>query len=126
MSPSLWPLVLYAVLVLVVVVSMLGLSYLLGERHQGRAKDSPFEAGILSSTPSRTRFSARFYLIAMFFLIFDLEAVFLYAWAVSARTLGWAGYFEVLVFVGVLLAGLVYLWRRGYLDGMTSGSTDIE
>jgi NADH-quinone oxidoreductase subunit A len=62
------------------------------------------------------RISAKFYLVAMFFVIFDLEAVFLYAWAVSIRQTGWVGFMEVLVFVAVLLIGLVYIWRLGGLD----------
>ena len=62
------------------------------------------------------RFSAKFYLVAMFFVIFDLEAVFLFAWAVAVRETGWAGYVEVLLFITVLLATLAYLWRVGALD----------
>ena len=117
MTPPLWPLGLYTGLAIAIVAAMLGFSFLVGERHRERSTGQSYEAGILSSGSSRTRFAARFYLVAMFFLIFDLEAVFLYAWAVAARSLGWAAYFEVLVFVGVLLAALAYLWRRGLLGG---------
>jgi NADH-quinone oxidoreductase subunit A len=60
--------------------------------------------------------TAKFYLVAMFFVIFDLEAVFVIAWALAARPLGWAGYIEILIFIGVLMAALVYLWRLGALD----------
>ncbi|MDQ8037302.1 MAG: NADH-quinone oxidoreductase subunit A, partial [Pedobacter sp.] len=65
---------------------------------------------------ARMRLSAKFYLVAMLFVIFDVEALFLYAWAVSAREVGWMGFIEVTVFVLFLLAGLVYLWRIGALD----------
>jgi len=112
----LWPLALYAALVLVVVGAMLGISYVLGERHRDRATGDPYESGIATTGSARLRLSAKFYLVAMFFVIFDLEAVFLFAWAVALRELGWAGYAEVVVFVAVLLAALVYLWRRGALD----------
>lgn len=95
---------------------MLVLSYLLGQRHRDSATGSPFESGIVSEGSARVRLSAKFYLVAMFFVIFDLEAVFLFAWAVAARELGWTGYFEILVFVGVLVAALIYLWRIGALD----------
>ena len=112
----LWPLFLYAGLVVLVAAAMLGISYLLGERHKQRATDEPYESGILTTGSARIRYSAQFYLIAMFFVIFDLEAVFILAWAVAVIDLGWAGYFEILIFIGVLLATLAYLWRTGSLD----------
>lgn len=95
---------------------MLGASYLLGGRDWGRAKNEPFESGVVSVGSARLRFSAKFYLVAMFFVIFDVEAVFLFAWAIAVREVGWAGFVEVLIFIGVLLAGLFYLWRIGALD----------
>jgi NADH-quinone oxidoreductase subunit A len=88
----------------------------LGPRHSEAATGEPYEGGIISEGSARVRFSVRYYLIAAFFVVFDLEAVFLFAWAVAAREVGWAGYFEVLIFVGVLFAGLLYLWRVGALD----------
>ncbi len=115
---SFWPLLVYFAAVLVVVGGMLGISYLLGARH--RQHGEPYESGIVSTGTARVRFSAHFYLVAMFFVIFDLEAVFLFAWAVAVKELGWLGYAEVLVFVGVLLAAWAYLWRIGALDWGTS------
>jgi NADH-quinone oxidoreductase subunit A len=88
----------------------------LGQRHSEPATGEPYEGGIVSEGSARVRFSARYYLVAMFFVVFDLEAVFLFAWAVAARELGWAGYFEVLLFVAVLVASLIYLWKVGALD----------
>lgn len=114
-----WPLGVYFVLVLLLVAGMLLVSYLLGERHREPATGSPYEGGILSEGSARVRMSAKFYLVAMFFVIFDLEAVFLFAWAVAARSLGWSAYWEVVVFVGILVAALVYLWRVGALDWNT-------
>ncbi len=113
---TLWPLGLYCAAVLVVVGGQIGLSYFLGERHQDRATCEPYESGIVSTGSARVRFSAHFYLVAMFFVIFDLEAVFLFAWAVAVPELGWVGYLEVLVFVTVLIAAWGYLWRIGALD----------
>ena len=113
---DLWPLAVYLVIVLALVVAMLGLSFVLGQRHHERATDSPYESGILSQGSARVRLSAKFYLVAMFFVIFDLEAVFLFAWAVSVRETGWTGYAEAAVFIAVLLATLVYLSRVGALD----------
>src|SRR6202048_2302325 len=113
---DLWPLAVYLTIVGMLVVAMLGLSYVLGQRHQDRATGSPYESGILSEGSARVRFPVKFYLVAMFFVIFDLEAVFLFAWAVAVRETGWAGYAEVLLFITVLLATLAYLWRVGALD----------
>jgi NADH-quinone oxidoreductase subunit A len=112
----LWPLLVYAAAVFVLVGGMLALSYVLGERHREKATGEPYESGIPPTDSARLRFDVKFYLIAMFFVIFDLEAVFLFAWAVAFRELGWLGYAEVAVFVGVLLVALIYLWRVGALD----------
>lgn len=113
---TLWPLALYAALVFIIVGAMLGLSYVLGERHKERATDEPYESGIVSTGSARVKLSVKYYLIAVFFVIFDLEAAFIFAWAVAFRQLGWAGYIEIVVFIGVLLASLVYLWRSGALN----------
>jgi NADH-quinone oxidoreductase subunit A len=113
---NLWPLALYLTIVGMLVVAMLGLSFVLGQRHQERATGYPYESGILSEGSARVRLSAKFYQIAIFFVIFDLEAVFLFAWAIAVRETGWAGYAEMLLFIMVLLATLGYLWRVGALD----------
>lgn len=106
----------YVIGVLGVVVLMLALSWVLGGRSHGHAKGEPFESGVVPVGSARLRLSAKFYLVAMFFVIFDLESVFLYAWAVAVRASGWRGFVEAAVFIGVLLAGLVYIWRLGGLD----------
>lgn len=115
-AQNLWVLGLYFLVVLLIVASMLGLSYVLGQRHKEPATGSPYESGILSQGSARVRLAAKFYLTAMFFVIFDLEAVFIFAWAVAARELGWTGYVELAVFVAILVAALAYLWRLGALD----------
>ncbi len=116
LSTDLWPLVVYFVAAVLLITALLALSYVLGEHHKGRATDEPFEAGVPITGSARQRLTAKFYLVAMFFVIFDLEAVFIIAWALAARTLGWAGYIEIVIFIGILLAALVYLWRLGALD----------
>ena len=113
---DLWPLCVYVGLVVLLVTAMLGLSYILGQRHHDRSTDSPYESGILSEGSARVRLSAKFYLVAMFFVIFDLEAIFIFAWAAAVRETGWAGYAEVFIFITVLLAALGYLWRVGALE----------
>ncbi len=113
---TLWPLAVYVVVLLLLVGVMLGLSYVLGQRHNDRATGSPYEGGIVSEGSAHVRFPAKFYLLAMFFVIFDLEAVFLFAWAVAGRELGWAGYVEVVIFTGILMLTLAYLWGLGALN----------
>ncbi len=102
--------------VLILVALMLGLAALLGQRHRAPATVHPFESGMMTVGDAYVRYPAQFYLIAMFFVIFDLEAVFIYAWAVAARETGWPGFIEVGVFVTILAAALAYLWRVGALD----------
>jgi len=91
-------------------------AWFLGGRAKGRHKNTPFESGIDSVGTARLRLSAKFYLVAMFFVIFDVEALYLYAWSVSIRESGWIGFVEAAIFIFVLLAGLVYLVRIGALD----------
>jgi NADH-quinone oxidoreductase subunit A len=106
----------YFALVLALVSAMLLVSYLLGQRHAQPSTGEPFESGIVSEGSAHVRLSAKFYLIVVFFLIFDLEAAFLFAWAVSALALGWPAFWETVIFVGILVAALIYLWRIGALD----------
>ena len=115
-SFAIWPLLLYFLAVVAMVATIVGISHLLGQRHREQATDTPYESGMLPTGSARLRVPADFYLIAMFFVIFDLEAIFIFAWAVAVRELGWAGYTALLVFVGVLLAALAYLWRSGGLN----------
>ncbi len=113
---ALWPLAVYFIGVLVIVTGMIAMSYFLGQRHREKATGQPYESGIVSTGTARIRFDVKFYLIAMFFVIFDLEAVFIFAWAVALREAGWKGYIEMLIFIGVLIAALAYLWKRGALE----------
>lgn len=103
-----WPFLIYALVVLLVVSIMIGLSYILGERHKEKLTDEPFESGIPPTENARLRFSSHFYLIAIFFVIFDLDAVFIMTWAISFRELGIAGYIGILIFIGILIAVLIY------------------
>ncbi|CNL73959.1 NADH-quinone oxidoreductase subunit NuoA [Yersinia proxima] len=91
-------------------------AFFLGGRARARAKNVPYESGIDSVGSARMRLSAKFYLVAMFFVIFDVEALYLYAWSISIRESGWIGFIEATIFILVLLAGLVYLVRIGALD----------
>ena len=106
----------YASAVFVVVGATLVLSYLLGERHQSPAKSDPYESGIVPTGSGRFRVPIQFYLVAMLFVIFDLEAVYVFAWALVVREAGWPAFWEMTIFIGVLLIALIYVWRVGALD----------
>lgn len=113
---ALWPLGLYAGLILVITFAILILSHFLGERHRDPDTAVPFESGIEPTGTSEIRFHARFYLVGIFFLVFDIEAVLLYAWAVAFWELGWAGYVKASIFIVTLAFGLAYVWAGGGLD----------
>jgi NADH-quinone oxidoreductase subunit A len=115
----------YFVAVILIVTGMLLVSYILGERHWDRATGQPYESGIISTGSALMRFDVKFYLVAMFFVIFDVEAVFIFAWAIALFELGWIGYVEATIFIGILAAVLVYLWRTGALEWRTVGRRGV-
>ena len=92
------------------------LSSVLGPRKPSPEKSAPYECGMPAEGPAQPRFSVKFYLVAMIFLLFDIEVAFLYPWAMALRDLGWSGFVQVLLFITLLLAGYVYVWRKGVLD----------
>ena len=111
-----WAFGVYMLAGITICLVMIGLAALLGGKAFGRAKNKPFESGVDSVGTARLRFSAKFYLVAMFFVIFDVEALYLFAWSVSVRESGWVGFVEAAVFIILLLVGLIYLWRIGALE----------
>ena len=125
-SGSLWPLLVYVWLALSLVAVLVILGRLLGERHRDALTGEPFESGIAPAGFPSGGLSIEFYRVAVFFVIFDVETVFVFAWAVALRESGWAGYLEMLVFVGVLVAALAYLWRLRALDWGTSRRKWLE
>lgn len=118
-SMTFWPLLIFLAAAVAIVTGMTVLSALLGQRHKERTTGDPYESGVLPVGSARIRFDVKFYLMAMFFVIFDLEAVFVYLWACNIRMLGWLGYIEILVFITFLILALFYLWRVGALDWQT-------
>ncbi|WP_173634834.1 NADH-quinone oxidoreductase subunit A [Paramixta manurensis] len=111
-----WAFAVFVVIALGLCCFMLAGGWLLGGRARARHKNTPFESGIDPVGSTHIRLSAKFYLVAMFFVIFDVEALYLYAWSTSIRESGWVGFAEATIFILVLLAGLVYLVRIGALD----------
>lgn len=113
---SLLPFLIYFLAVILLVATMLGLSYLLGQHRANNATNMPFESGILSVGSSQMHISVEFYLVAIFFVIFDLETVFIFAWAVAFFELGWEGFAAVVVFILILGIALIYELSTSALD----------
>jgi NADH-quinone oxidoreductase subunit A len=126
LSLSFKPLIFYTIMALVIIAAMLGISRFLGERGTGKAKEQPYESGVKPTDSARLRFPSKFYLIAMFFVLFDIEAVFLFSWAMAFREAGWIGFGAAAVFTGILLALLVYEISIGALEFEASGKKILK
>jgi NADH-quinone oxidoreductase subunit A len=111
-----FPVLLQVVIAMAVATLMLGLSYILGKRVRDRVKDMPYESGMVPTGDARHRFSVKFYLVGMLFILFDIEAIFLYPWAVVYRELKMFAFVEMLVFVILILCGFFFIWKKGALD----------
>ena len=121
-----WPFLVYSIAAFGIVGIMIGLSYFLGEHHKEKTTNEPFESGIAPTGGARLRFSSHFYLIAMFFVIFDLDAAYIMVWAVSFRELGFAGYMGVMVFIMVFVVVLIYELGIGALDFAPNGKKILQ
>lgn len=106
-----WPIAAYFIILAGMLIIMMLLSHFLGPRSQQRAKNTPYESGIISVSNNKTRFTNHFFLYAIFFVIFDLETIYLFAWVIAFDEVGWAGFIEASIFITVLLAALIYLVR---------------
>ncbi len=115
-EPGLLSLALYALLVFLVVAVMLFFASRLGERRPASEKSEPYESGIRPTGSARFPFPIPFYLLATFFLIFDVEALYILSWAVAAEPLGWAGWMQITFFIFILLVSLFYIWKKGGLE----------
>lgn len=115
-----FPVLLQVVIAFVLAAGLVGASAVLGQRLKNRVKDSPYESGMTPVGSARERFSVKFYLVAMVFILFDIEAIFLYPWAVVYRQLNqqakFFGFFEMFLFIVLVLAGYFYIWKKGVLD----------
>ncbi len=137
---ELWPIVAFFIILVVMLVGMMILSYVIGPKTQTRAKNTPYESGIVAvdstssnselngaqlnssqlndpaKTDNHSRFTNHFFLYAIFFVIFDLETIFLFSWVIAFDEVGWAGFIEASIFIVILLVALIYLWRIGALE----------
>ena len=119
-----FPVLVQALIAMATAAGLLTASFLLGKRVRNRIKDMPYESGIVPTGDARHRFSVKFYLVAMLFILFDMEAIFLYPWVVVYRELNsemkMFPFVEMAVFVFLILAGFFYIWKKGALDWATS------
>src|SRR3989440_3986777 len=111
-----FPVLLQALIAMALAAGLLTVSYLLGKKVRNRIKDTPYESGITPTGDARQRFSVKFYLVGMLFILFDIEAIFLYPWVVVYRDLKMFAFWEMLVFVALILSGFFYIWKKGALD----------
>jgi NADH-quinone oxidoreductase subunit A len=115
--PEQWlPVLMQAVLALVIACALVALSFVIGRKVKNRVKDMPYECGIAPTGDARERFSVKFYLVAMLFILFDIEAIFLYPWAVVYKDLKMFAFIEMLAFVILIMAGFFFVWKKGVLD----------
>jgi NADH-quinone oxidoreductase subunit A len=115
-QPGVFSLTLYGVVVIGLTMVLLFLSRWLGQHQPNDEKLRVYESGIIPTGQARLRYPVPFFMVAIFFLIFDVEGAYIFSWAVASRPLGWAGWFQIQFFIGVLIAGLVYVWVKGGLD----------
>src|SRR5215468_1558471 len=111
-----FPVLLQALIAMTIAGALILISYLLGKKVKNRVKDLPYECGITPVGNARERFSVKFYLVGMLFILFDIEAIFLYPWAVVYRELKMFAFVEMLIFIVLILAGFFYFWKKGALD----------
>jgi NADH-quinone oxidoreductase subunit A len=111
-----FPVVLQAILAAVIAAALVTLSYVIGRKVKNEVKDMPYECGIAPTGDAQHRFSVKFYLVAMLFILFDIEAIFLYPWAVVYKQLRMFAFLEMLMFVVFILAGFFFIWKKGVLD----------
>ena len=111
-----FPVLVQALVAMALAAGLLTASFVLGKRVRNRVKDIPYESGITPTGDARHRFSVKFYLVAMLFILFDIEAIFLYPWVVVYRELRMFAFVEMLVFVIMTLSGFFYIWKKGALD----------
>jgi NADH-quinone oxidoreductase subunit A len=116
-----FPVLVQAIVAMGLAAGLLTVSYLLGKRVRNRVKDMPYESGIVPTGDARQPFSVKFYLVGMLFILFDIEAIFLYPWVVVYRELKMAGFVEMLIFVILILSGFFYIWKKGALDWSGAG-----
>jgi NADH-quinone oxidoreductase subunit A len=125
-AESYFPVLVQIAIAIAVAAGLVSTSFLLGKKVRDKVKDSPYECGIVPTGSARERFSVKFYLVAIVFILFDIEAVFLYPWVVVYRELKMFAFVEMLLFIALVLAGFFYIWKKGALDWSAEPAIEIE
>jgi len=124
-AESYFPVLVQIVIAVAVAAGLVATSFLLGKKVRDKVKDSPYECGIVPTGSARERFSVKFYLVAIVFILFDIEAVFLYPWVVVYRELKMFAFVEMLLFIALVLAGFFYIWKKGALDWSAEPAVEL-
>lgn len=122
-EPGVFSLVVFGLMITALIVLLLFIASWLGEKSSNSEKLRPYESGIIPTGSARLRYPVPFYLVAIFFLLFDVEGAYIFAWAIAWEKLGWSGWLQITFFIGVLILGLAYIWRKG---GLEWGATRIK
>jgi NADH-quinone oxidoreductase subunit A len=120
-EPGILSLVLYGVMIAVLIALLLFIASWLGEKKPGTEKLRPYESGVIPTGSARLWYPVPFYLVAIFFLIFDVEGAYIFSWAIAWENLGWAGWVQIVFFIAVLILGLAYIWQKGGLEWGPTG-----
>jgi NADH-quinone oxidoreductase subunit A len=120
-EPTLFSLVLYGILIMALIAVMLFIASWIGEKKPNTEKMRPYESGVIPTGSARLRYPVPFYLVAIFFLLFDVEGAYIFSWAIAWEKLGWAGWLQISFFITVLILGLVYVWVKGGLEWGPTG-----
>ncbi|NNL75930.1 MAG: NADH-quinone oxidoreductase subunit A [Desulfobacterales bacterium] len=115
-EPGIFSLVFYAIMIMALIALLLIIASWLGEKKPNTEKLRPYESGIIPTGSARLRYPVPFYLVAIFFLLFDVEGAYIFAWAIAWEKLGWTGWLQISFFIVVLILGLVYVWKKGGLE----------
>lgn len=119
-----FPVLFQITLALVIAATFVAISFLVGKRLKNRVKEQPYECGVQPVGDAKERFSVKFYLVAMLFILFDIEAIFLYPWVVVYRELKLFAFFEMFLFIALVLAGFFYIWKKGALNWAPEDRSD--
>ena len=120
-EPGVFSLVAYGLMIIALIALLLFIASWLGEKTSNSEKARPYESGVIPTGDARLRYPVPFYLVAIFFLLFDVEGAYIFSWAIAWETLGWAGWLQISFFIVVLILGLVYIWQKGGLEWGPTG-----
>jgi NADH-quinone oxidoreductase subunit A len=115
-QPGVFSLVVFGLMIVVLIALLLFVASWLGEKTSNSEKLRPYESGVIPTGSARLWYPVPFYLVAIFFLIFDVEGAYIFSWAIAWESLGWSGWIQIVFFIGVLILGLVYIWKKRGLE----------